>query len=250
MVANQASASLYFPIVGGWDIANASIEGLVIEGNRNRQITLDGCRGGGIYLFQSRQVAIRNCVVRNVNGDGISFQVSPEVLVEDCVSEGNAGQGIHPGSGSQKPVVRNCRSIRNGRDGLYVCWRVKHGRFEGNELVENRGAGISIGHKDTDNRFVGNRIKGNEMSGVVFRAETAPMGAHRNVFERNFIVDNGGPAVSIQGHHEGLIFRQNTMGNRRSLDGKSVGFSMSPGAEPIRSEDNHFQNVRSLLRGK
>jgi len=159
------------------------------------------------------------------------------------MAEGNAGHGIHPGSGSQKPVVRHCRSIHNGGDGLFVCWRVKHGQFEGNALLDNDNAGISIGHKDTDNLFRDNRIEGNRKTGVNFRDETAPMGAHRNVFERNVILDNGGPAVSIRGHHEGLIFRQNTLGNSQPLGGKSIGISLSPGAEPIRSEDNHFENV-------
>ena len=115
--------------------------------NRERAEELNGCRGGGIFLFECERVSIRNCVVRNYRGDGISFQVSHHVIVEDCLSENHTGLGIHPGSGSQQPVVRRCRSIGNGQDGLYVCWRVKHGLFEQNEIRGNDRCGISIGQR-------------------------------------------------------------------------------------------------------
>ena len=191
MVSDKASARLTFPVVGGWNVTNAIVEGLTIEGNRAHAQPLNGCRGGGIYLFESADVAIRHCTVQNYNGDGISFQVSQRIVVEDCQVENNAGLGLHPGSGSQNPVVRRNVSLRNGSDGLFVCWRVKHGVFEGNEIRENGGAGISIGHKDSDNVFRKNEVTANARSGVPFRSETEAMGAHRNVFENNVILDNG-----------------------------------------------------------
>ena len=60
-----------------------------------------------------------------------------------------------------EPVLRGNRSIGNDGDGLFVCWRVRYGLFEANEVRENRGSGISIGHKDSDNLFRGNTITGN-----------------------------------------------------------------------------------------
>ena len=74
----------------------------------------NGCRGAGIFLYRGFGTVVQNCVVRNYNGDGISFQASNDVLVENCVSENNAGLGIHPGSGSQRAVVRQCVARRNG----------------------------------------------------------------------------------------------------------------------------------------
>ena len=256
MVTNEATASLSFPVVGGWDVKNITLEGLTIEGNKEKTLTLDGCRGGGIYLFDSADVVIRNCVVRNYNGDGISWQTSNDVRVEDCLAEGNAGLGIHPGSGSQRPVVRNCRSFGNGSDGLYVCWRVKHGLFEKNLIRGNGRAGISIGHKDTDNLFRENTIVGNARTGVLFRRESAPMGAHRNVFERNTILDNGaghrgkGPAaaVTIQGHHNDVIFRNNTIGNTKDGGPTRVGISVGKEARSFGSRGNTFRNVETKLR--
>ncbi|HEV3261085.1 MAG TPA: right-handed parallel beta-helix repeat-containing protein, partial [Gemmataceae bacterium] len=149
MVSQKARARLAFPVVAGWGVKGAVVEGLTVEGNRAHTDGIDGCRAGGIYLFRCEAVTIRNCAVRAYNGDGISFQVSRRVTVEDCLCEGNAGLGLHPGSGSQRPVLRRNRSLNNGGDGLFVCWRVKHGLFEGNVVRGNKGAGISIGHKDT-----------------------------------------------------------------------------------------------------
>ncbi|HEY7115812.1 MAG TPA: right-handed parallel beta-helix repeat-containing protein [Tepidisphaeraceae bacterium] len=253
MVSQKATARLAFPIVGGWNVKNVVIDGLTIDGRREKAQYLDGCRAGGIYLFESQDVTIRNCTVRNYNGDGISFQVSSGVTVEDCLSENNAGLGLHPGSGSQKPIIRRNRSIGNGGDGLYVCWRVKNGLFEQNEIRGNKRAGISIGHKDTDNLFRDNTVVGNRAMGVLFRKESEAMGAHRNVFENNRILDNGGSgaekkestraAIVIQGAHEDLVFRGNTIGNTSANAGPTTGFLVSADARNLKSEANQFQNV-------
>src|SRR4029079_28206 len=56
MVSDKASARLVFPIVGGWNITNPLIAGVTIEGNRNQSQPLNGCRGGGIYLFECADV--------------------------------------------------------------------------------------------------------------------------------------------------------------------------------------------------
>jgi parallel beta-helix repeat protein len=253
MVSDKAAASLSFPVIGGWGIRNASLEGLTIEGNRATMEKLDGCRGGGIYLFECDNVTIRRCRVRNYNGDGISFQSSGQVTVEDCVAEGNSGLGLHPGSGSQHPALRRNRSTGNGGDGLYVCWRVKFGVFEDNEIRGNGGVGISIGHKDTDNVFRNNTIVENSRTGILFRNESEPMGAHRNVFERNTILDNGrGPegkgsraCVTLVGHHDDVVFRDNTIGNSGSGGPAGVGFSVGKDSRNFVEESNRFSNLEA-----
>src|SRR5205814_116117 len=106
-------------------IEGAVVEDLVVEGNKGANAPLNGCRGAGIYLYRGFGTTIRGCVVRNFHGDGISFQQSNDVTVVDCVSEDNADLGLHPGSGSQRPVVKNCVARNNGTDGLFLCWRVR-----------------------------------------------------------------------------------------------------------------------------
>jgi parallel beta-helix repeat protein len=256
MASQKASARLAFPVVGGWQVKNAVIEGLTIDGNRDRSERLDGCRGGGIYLYECEGVTIRHCTVRNYNGDGISFQVSQHVTVENCVAENNAGLGLHPGSGSQYPVVRGNRSTGNGGDGLYVCWRVKHGRFEENEIRGNRGVGVSIGHKDTDNLFHNNTIAGNAKAGVLFRSESEAMGAHRNVFEKNVILDNGsaasgdraGACIVIEGPHYELVFRDNVIGHSQPSPGAGIGILATGEARGLKADENRFQNVATRIR--
>jgi parallel beta-helix repeat protein len=249
MVAQKAVARLAFPVVGGWQVRNAAVHGLTIDGNRERSERLDGCRGGGIYLFECEEITIRNCIVRRYQGDGISFQVSQRVTVEECLAEQNGSLGLHPGSGSQHPVLRRNRSVGNGRDGLYVCWRVKHGLFEANEMRDNGGAGISIGHKDTDNRFVGNTIVGSGGPGLLFRNESEAMGAHRNVFEGNTFLDNATAAdavpaaVQIQGPHHDLVFRGNKIGFSKSRSGTHAGILASPEARGLDAEGNEFVGV-------
>jgi parallel beta-helix repeat protein len=256
MVFRNARAEHVFPLVGGWGIKHAAVEGLTLEGNRGRTACrcVDGCSAGGIFLFECENVSLRRCTVRNYHGDGISFQVSKHVLVEDCTCENNDGLGLHPGSGSQHPIVRRNRSQGNGGDGLFVCWRVQHGVFEENEVRDNKGAGISIGHKDTDNLFRNNRIVANGKAGVLFRNESEPMGAHRNVFERNTIQDNGtstkagapGACIVILGHHHDLVFRQNTIGNTNASAGSpTIGILVSKHAQRLRLEDNQFSHVQT-----
>ncbi len=247
LVSRKAVACLAFPVVSGTSIKNAAVEGLTVEGNGSRTEYLDGCRGGGIYLFECENIAIRNCVVRHYNGDGISFQDSARVTVEDCLCEENTGLGLHPGSGSQRPVVRRNRSLQNGNDGLFVCWRVQHGLFENNEVRGNKGAGVSIGHKDSDNLFRGNQISSNAKAGVLFREEAKAMGAHRNVFEGNRILDNGpkdgGIGILIHGHHDDLVFRKNTIGTSQP-NSTSVGIRCDKNIIGLQSTENEFVNLK------
>lgn len=251
MVSDRASARLVFPVIGGWNVTNVVVEGITVDGNRTRTQPLNGCRGGGIYLFESADITFRNCTVRKYNGDGISFQVSQRIVVEDCRAENNAGLGLHPGSGSQFPVVRRNYSINNDSDGLFVCWRVKHGLFEDNDLRGNKGSGISIGHKDSDNLFRKNSIIANAKAGILFRPETEAMGAHRNVFENNTIIDNGltdagtvdTVPIAIRGVHRDLQFRKNVIGYSKPTDGNPSAVVANPGSTGLRLEENEFRHV-------
>jgi len=250
LVSRKAVCCLAFPVVGGWNVKNAGVEGLTIDGNQAKAEYVDGCRAGGIYLFESDNISVRHCVVRNYKGDGISFQVSQHVTVEDCLCENNTGLGLHPGSGSQHPVVRRNRSLNNGDDGLYVCWRVKYGRFEDNEIRGNHGVGVSIGHKDTDNLFRGNLISANAKAGVLFREESQPMGAHRNVFESNRILDNGAKegnvSIVIRGHHDDLVFRKNTIGCSKTAS-PGVGIRCAKESNRFQADDNQFVNLQKPI---
>lgn len=215
MVHNGAKAATVFPVISGYDLVDARVENVVIDGNKDENVHLNGCRGAGIFLYRGFGSTISGCVVRNYNGDGISFQQSNDVNVIDCASEGNASLGIHPGSGSQRPVVRGCVAKGNGSDGLFLCWRVRHGLFEKNILEKNGRFGISIGHKDSDNLLCDNIVRLNKQDGVFFRNESVGMAAHRNRLERNVIEDNSGAGVRIRGYTNDLVFKDNVIRDTR-----------------------------------
>ena len=245
-VANKALAATVFPVVSGYNLEGARLENVIIDGNKEENAELNGCRGGGIFLYRGFGTVIEGCVVRNFHGDGISFQQSNDVLVKDCISEGNTGLGLHPGSGSQRPVVRDCIARNNGEDGLFLCWRVKYGLFERN-LFENNGRyGISIGHKDTDNLLEENEVRGNAQDGVFFRNETEAMAGHRNRLERNTIENNGAEAESagirVRGETHDLVFRNNVIRDNRPPQARkqTVGIQIEEGAGQVTLDGNQI----------
>lgn len=210
MVGGGGFAATAFPVISGYNLQDASVEDLTVDGNRAENPTqVDGCRTAGIFLYRGDYCMISNCFVRDYKGDGISFQQSNDVTVEGCVVERCAGFGLHPGSGSQRPSVRNCRAVANGADGFFFCWRVRGGVAEGNWLENNGGYGMSIGHKDSDNFVRKNTILGNKQGGVYWRAEAEPMAAHRVTFENNIVRDNEGWGLFVDGATHGTIIRSN-----------------------------------------
>lgn len=212
MVSDEAFAATVFPVVSGYDLEEAKLEHLTIDGNRAQNPTqTDGCRTAGIFFYRGDGSIVSNCRVHDYNGDGISFQQSNDVQVVDCVAENCAGFGLHPGSGSQRPLVKGCRAIGNGDDGIFFCWRVRGGTAEGNWLENNSGHGMSIGHKDSDNVIRDNTIVGNKRGGVYWRRESEPMAAHRVVFEKNTVRDNDGWGLYIDGNTNDTVIRQNTI---------------------------------------
>lgn len=225
MVHNKAKAATVFPVVSGYHIEGARVENLVIDGNKDSNVHLNGCRGAGIFLYRAFGTVIQDCVVRDYNGDGISFQQSNDVFVIGCICEGNTFLGLHPGSGSQRPRIRNCIARNNGTDGLFLCWRVRHGLFEDNVLEGNRRFGISIGHKDSDNLFRSNVVRLNHQNGIFFRNETLGMAAHRNRLEENVIENNGvGQEVAgirIRGQTNNLVFKNNFIRDTRPTESQT-----------------------------
>lgn len=236
-----------FPIIAGFDVQDVHVEDLTVDGSREGSGVLDGCQTGGIYFFRSQRMTISNCVVRNYPGDGISTQFVEDPVVEKCESYNNAYLGIHLGTGVLRGRVRFNRTYDNGQDGLFLCWRVQHAVYEGNQSWNNGGNGISIGHKDTDNLFIKNSLKGNAHAGIYFRDENEANAGHRNRFEENVIEDNGRPGapgygVRIEGTTHNLTFASNTI--RSTADGakalQPVGIYIGPKADFVTCDHNTF----------
>lgn len=248
MLRNNAVAATVFPVVSGRDIRHASVENLKVDGNKTENpIHLNGCRGAGIYLYRGHGTTIRNCTVQSFNGDGISFQQSNDVAVENCLCLDNSVLGLHPGSGSQRPVVRGCTARGNGTDGLFLCWRVRHGLFENNILQGNGQYGISIGHKDSDNLLQRNHVLENAKEGVHFRDELLGMGAHRNRLVENTIENNGAekesPGIRIRGATNGLVFENNFIRDTRPDNAatQTIGILLEESVGEVTLESNQIE---------
>lgn len=247
MMADGGFAVTAFPVISGYNLEDARVENLSINGHRAANPTeIDGCRAGGIYLYRGDNCTISNCVVRDYSGDGISFQQSNDVKVEACIVEHCAGLGFHPGSGSQRPTVRNSRAISNGSDGFFFCWRVRGGVAEGNWLENNGGYGMSIGHKDSDNFVRRNTILGNKRGGVYWRGETEPMAAHRITFENNTVRDNEGWGLYIDGATHGTVIRGNTIEDTGSGRQKTA-VRIGQQAGDVQLEGNTLKAAKDLL---
>jgi nitrous oxidase accessory protein NosD len=162
----------------------------------------------------------RGVVARNYNGDGISWQICHDVLVEGCTAENNAQLGLHPGSGSQRPVIRNNKLINNDI-GIFFCWGVKYGLAQKNQIEGNR-LGISIGHRDTDNLITLNENRKSKEAGILFRPERGKDFAdHRNRLIKNRLTDNGGAAgaaIEIQGGTESITIADNEFHESRGAE--------------------------------
>ena len=237
----NATASTLFPLVTGEYITDIAIENLVLDGNRANNANLDGNYAGCIWLQDCSRIVIRGVTARNYNGDGISWQVCHDVTVEDCVCENNAQLGLHPGSGSQRPIIRNNRIIGNDI-GIFFCWGVKYGLADRNILEKNR-IGISIGHRDTDNLISRNEILRSREVGVLFRPEGGiDFAGHRNRLQANHIVDTGGDnsiAVDIQGATEGIVLRENRIEETRGAAGRTA-IRLGPETRNIQLQDNRI----------
>ena len=190
-----------FPLVEGFGVEDAAVEGLVLDGNYPAEtFRLTGCRGGGVFLLGSQRVRVVNVEVRNYHGDAVSFQQCADILVERCRLHHNTGHGLHPGSGSVRYVMRGVRAYDNGGCGIYYCLRTTHSILEDCELLDNAQAGISIGERDTDHLIRRNRVRGNGLAGVLFR-QPARRGGNRVLIRDNAI----GPNCTEKGDCEILI---------------------------------------------
>jgi hypothetical protein len=236
----QPTASTLFPLLSGEFITNVVIENLALHGDKANNLELDGNYAGCIFLQDCADITIRKVIARDYHGDGISWQICHDVMVEDCESRNHTGLGLHPGSGSQRPIIRG-NTITGCHIGLFFCWGVKYGLAEKNTIEDTKTAGISIGHRDTDNLIRGNTVKRSGQAGILFRPERGPgFTGDRNTVEGNTILDTGGEnaaAVDVQGTTAGLVFRKNVLRESRG-PARRVGFRLGKDTKDVTLDGN------------
>jgi parallel beta-helix repeat protein len=247
-VASAGEVFNTFPLIAGYEVEDVRVEELAVDGNRASSETLDGCQAGGIYFFHSKRMTIRNCVARDFPGDGISTQFVEDPVVDNCEVYGNAELGIHLGTGALRGLVRYNRAHDNGKDGLFLCWRVQHARYEQNQSWNNGQDGISLGHKDTDNVFFKNVVSGNGRAGIFFRDEPESNAANSNTFRENTVEVNGRPGapgygIRIEGATHDVRFISNIIRGTRQGEKstQTVGIYLGPRTDYIFCNRNIFE---------
>jgi Right handed beta helix region len=204
-------------VISAVNASNVRITNLTVDGSRESNDLIDGCRAGAIYLHKVYNAFVENVTVKNFNCDGISWQITEYVTVRNCEVYGCANAGLHPGTGSPFTLIEGNNSHDNDGYGLFVCWRVRDGIVRNNSFSNNGINGISTGHKDTDMLYTGNHIFENGSDGVQLRGELALNAPHRSIFRENIIENNGmkekGYGVSVNCKAEGVVLEDNIIRN-------------------------------------
>ncbi len=228
---------------------NVTFENIALDGNKANNQNLDGNYAGCIWMQDCIRVTMRNVTARNYNGDGISWQICHDVRVEDCHSHDHTGLGLHPGSGSQRSIIRRNRMAGNDQ-GLFFCWGVRWGLAEKNIIEGNRLYGISIGHHDTDNVIRDNEVRASGEVGILFRMEGGPaFQGNRNVLEKNRILgvtQDRGIGIDIQGRTNSLTITQNEI-RQIGAPKQRVGIRIGPEAEQITLADNRIDGFAEAV---
>jgi hypothetical protein len=240
-------------IVEAVGVANVRIADLVVEGNKNTNDYINGCRGGGIYIHKSKNCLVQNVTVNEFNGDSFSWQIDEGITVRGCEASNGNGLGFHPGTGSDHSIVENCISHHNKGDGIFLCWRVQNGIFRNNTSYSNGENGISIGHKDTDNIFENNHLFENGFQGVLFRDEDEQNSGHRNTFVDNVIENNGmkkeASGFLIGGNTHDITITNNTI-RSTGKGNQTTAILVGPNSSKINAAGNKISGSREIIYEK
>ena len=245
-LSGKPKGTSVFPLLTSEFTEDVVIEDLVLDGNGKNNVNMNGNYGGAIFLQDCNRYTIRGVTTTNYNGDGISFQICHDVVVENCKSYANANLGVHPGSGSQRPLIRNNRLYDN-EIGIFWCWGVRYGLAKSNYINNNSNYGISIGHCDTDNVMVDNDVINSGKVGILFRDDTRgkDFWANRNVISNNRIINSGsddGVAIKLDGQTKDTQVFGNVIKDDRGV-AQRIGIEVSASVGNVRMQDNKIEGV-------
>lgn len=248
------SVTSRFPMITAEEVVNFAVEDIALDGNRANNGNINGNYAGALWFQDCSDIHLSGLHVRDYNGDGVSFQICHDVVVENCDLVNNADLGIHPGSGSQRPRMVNNR-ISDSTYGIFFCWGVKYGLAEANTIARCN-YGVSIGHHDDENLIIDNDISASPINGLNFRPERGEgFTAKGNRFENNRITDTGGDAgvaVDVLGVTANNSLVRNIIKETRG-PAQRIGIQFSPESGPMELVDNVIEGfavpVNDLRKG-
>lgn len=239
-VANHGRLRTLFPLISAVDVQDVCVEGLTLEGHAAENELLNGCRGAALFAHRTARLTARDLRVHDFNGDGIGFQTCDDVTVTGCTVEGCTGNGLHPGSGSQRFHMRDCAVRGCGGCGIFYCLRVRDSLLEDCLFENNRSHGVGIWARDTGNVNRRLTIRGNSGCGICFIPLPEAEASHDMLFEACDLQANAvgdGPAeVIVQGQVHGVRLLGNSIARRPGVPAILV----APGTPPFESRDNRI----------
>ncbi len=217
---------------------DVKIKNIVLDGNRAQSEKVDGNYAAAVFAQNCNRWKFENVTSQNYNGDGYSYQVCNDFVFENCKALNNSYRGFHPGSGSRRPIWKNCSASGN-HVGLYFCWGVNDGLAENCDFSENN-YGSTIGHRDTDNVIRGCTFRNNKNAGIRFRKQEEFRSAHRITIQDCYIADNA-YGVILEGAISGTVIKNNTF-ESTGKDKQKVAIKINKGVKDTCIQDNIFKN--------
>jgi parallel beta-helix repeat protein len=186
-------------------VHNIVVEDLEIDGNRagQRQDVEDAEKKFGLYAEVHdcvlRRITIRDCMGYGFDPHGTAdLKPSRRVLIEDCVAHGNLKDGFTLDQ-QEDMVMRNCLSQGNGRAGINIVTSTSNTLVENNIVLENGGTGIFVQNGSHAIHLHRNQVFDSAHHGVFLR-DSQGMRLTDNYIARNMragVRVNGGRDIAI-----------------------------------------------------
>jgi hypothetical protein len=192
-------------LVFGLNVENVSLQGLTLDGRRSVQPAgIGACRGAAVYFIRSHNLTITDIVEADFAGEGLGYQMCSQVHLRDCSVAGN---GFHPGAGSTGSSYEACVADGNDAAGFFFCVRANHISVRNSTFVNNAGAGVSVGTRDSHNLIEGCRMQHNQGPGLLFRETRRPVEPHscrvsRCTIEHNALTHGAGQVAVLGDAHD------------------------------------------------
>ncbi|MCD6284988.1 MAG: right-handed parallel beta-helix repeat-containing protein [Anaerolineae bacterium] len=225
-----------FPLIFGLGVSDVAVQGVTLDGNREAQPAgIGACRGAALYFIGSRSTTVTDVTEMGFAGEGLGFQMSRDVRIQDCSFANNTGNGYHPGAGSTGVVFENCVAEGNGAAGFFFCVRANHVSVRTCRFANNAGVGVSVGTRDSHNLLEACSIQGNGGAGILFRGTQRPV-EPQSCWIRECRIEGNAHAgglgqIVVLGDAHDLAFERNVISGLADRD--LPGFYVAPSSQRL-----------------
>jgi len=164
-----------------------------------------------VVTVKNSSLKITHCRVTNGAGSGLAISEGSNVLITDCVMDGNTWMGLQADDEHTEVTIRSSRFHHNKQFGIYIGSRAK-AVVEDNIGDQNGFSGMFVRHAGTSAQIRNNTFKNNRRAGIHF-------GAGGGVAESNTCTHNNHTGILVIG--DGDVILRN---NRCSHNGQNLRF--------------------------